>query len=138
MSHYSGSALYMSFGGTVITGDQRSVSWEESANLIDTTAGADVAESHITGTTTASISWDALFEDSSAGTSVSRAVAVKNSGTLIIAPLGTATGKPKWSCIATSESLSVDAPYDDVLMYSGSFARNGDWITNYNSLGSVF
>lgn len=138
MAHYSGSALYVSFGGTVITGDQKSVDWEESVKLIDTTAGADVAESFVTGTTSASISWDSLFNDAAAGSAMARAVAVKNSGTLIIGPLGTAAGMPKFSCLAISETLSMKMPYDDALEFSGSFTRNGDWITNWNSLGSSF
>ncbi len=138
MSHYSGSAVYWSFGGTVCSTDFKSVDWEETIKLIDTTAGADVAESHVTGTTKATFSWSALFEDAAAGSAFARALDVGNSGTLIFAPLGTAVGKPKFSFVATSDTLAMKAPYDDALEWTGSLTRNGDWVTSWAALGSSF
>lgn len=136
--HASGSALYASFGGTLITGDQRAMSWESSVNLIDTTAGADVAESHVTGTTNASISIDWLVSTDAAGSATNSALAEKNSGTLLWGNYGTAAGSPKYGCVATVESVSQDAPYDDVLSKSASLTRNGNWLFNYDTLGSTW
>lgn len=139
MAHASGSALYATFGGTVISGDQRKIDWESSVSLIDTTAGADVAESHVKGTSSATINIEWL-EDSlvAAGSATARALAEGNSGTLTWGPRGTATGNPKYTCVATVDTNGQDAPYDDVLMKKASLTRNGDWIANFDTLGSVY
>lgn len=139
MAHASGSALYATFGGTVISGDQKKMDWESSVSLIDTTAGADVAESHVKGTSSATINIEWLDDAlTAAGSATARALAEGNSGTLIFAPRGTATGNPKYSCVATVDTNGQDMPYDDALLKHASLTRNGDWILNFDTLGSVY
>src|SRR5688500_1018810 len=118
MAHYSGSALVVDLGGTVISGDHRTFSWNEQIKTIDTTAGADAAESHVKGTTSLDWSMDVLFENSAAGSAIARMLYSGNSGTLRVYPLGTVTGNPLFSFVTTITGISNEIPYDDAIGFT--------------------
>lgn len=136
MSHVSGSALYVSWLGVAITGNQRSFDWNGQMDVADTTAGADAAQSHIPTTKSGDASMEVLYDNASAGSAQERTFYEGAQGTLIWGTEGTASGNPKYSRLATLTGVSQPNPYDDVVMYSLSWTFNGDWITNFNSLGS--
>ncbi|NLE57783.1 MAG: hypothetical protein GX616_05440 [Planctomycetes bacterium] len=110
---------------------------DEQINTIDTTAGADTDESHITGTKSCSISATFLC-NGTAGSAIAAALATGSSGTLTWGPLGTAAGMPKYSCIATVASNNDSYPYDGEVEFDVEFTKNGDWISNYKHSGSTY
>lgn len=138
--HNSGSALQATFGGSAIHGNIRN--WEQSGevSIYDSTAGADVAESHVTGVLKMSGSFDILADSGAAGSAIERNLYAKAVGTLLWGDLGTATGasNPKYGLYVTLTNVSKKTPYDDVIVYSVEWTGNGDWVFNYNSMGSVW
>src|SRR3990167_3380247 len=126
MGHYVGKNLYVTYGGTVISGDQRTLSWDYSTDSADTTAGADVDKSSITTTKGVTISMT-ILDNSTAGSTVRRALAVGGTGQLIWGPEGTASGKPKYGCGVNLMSLSTDYPYDGEVEFEVEFERSGAW-----------
>ena len=137
MAHISGANLYVEFAGVQISGDQRSLSFDESINIIDTTAGADTDESHVTGTRSATISLTVLYAGTD-GSAAEQVLYAGNSGTLTWGPEGTASGKPKYSCVATCDGMSPNFPFDGEVTFDASFTKNGDWLSHWNKDGSTF
>lgn len=130
MAHASGSALFVSFKGVTMSGDQTTFDWSSSIKTIDTTAGADAADSHITGTYTGEASFERFYENSSAGSTLERELYEGNSGTLLWGVEGTASGKPKHGIVATITGVDRAAPYDDALKYNVTWTFNGAWLFN--------
>lgn len=129
---FVGKDCYVSFKGTVVSGDFTSVSFDESYDLADVVAGADgyhyflpVREGDYT------VDLEAFFDG--VGTATWNACVPGDAGTLIIGPMGTATGKPKfsWSRVVC-ESRGGDIPFDDGVTMTASFHvssafTNGSW-----------
>lgn len=141
MAHASGSALYMRFihsGGTVVaSGNQRAVSWDDSLDLAETTAGADSDKSYIPTLRDGTGSID-LVDDGTAGSALYQAFYVGNAGTLEWGTHGTATGSPKYSCPIIINSGSRSAEYATEMMRTYGWQKNGAWITNFDILGSTW
>lgn len=137
MPHYTGKNVYATYGGTLITGDQRSLSWDYSADSVDTTAGADNDKSSITTVKGVTISMT-ILDNSTAGSATRRALAVGGTGQLIWGPEGTTTGKPKYGCGVNLMSLSTEYPYDGEVEFDVEFERSGAWDYNYEDSGSVW
>lgn len=140
MSHYSGSAVGITFGGSALHGNIRKWDYSAEMSVYDTTAGSDQAESHVTGVRKISGSFDLLADTGSAGSAIERMLYSGAQGTLLWGDLGTATGQnyPKYGVYATFTSVNKTTPYDDVVIYNVDWTGNGDWVFNYNSMGSVW
>lgn len=133
MPHYSGQALFIEFSGVEIHGDHRGLDVSGAMKIEDTTAGADVAESHIGLTSSATIDLTVLDDDGAAGDAV-RAVLVEGTeGVLTWGPEGGTVGKPMYSCNATVTSENKSYPYDGAVEVKVTFTRNGDWLANYDA-----
>lgn len=137
MPHASGSAVYATFGGVVITGDQRSIDWSETIKTIDVTAGSDLDEDHVTGTRSGTIKMSILYNGAD-GSAAEQALHVGASGTLQWGPEGTAAGKPKYTCVATVTDNNDSGPYDGELMFDVDFLKKGGWIDNWKHSGSTW
>jgi hypothetical protein len=92
MVAHTGSALWIKFGSTVLSGDYQSFGDTETGGVVDASAGADTNRSYLTtlkdGTATAS-----LALQTSAGTLIWEAVAPLASGTLWWADEGSSASK---------------------------------------------
>lgn len=137
MSHYKGNNLYVSFGGTVISGDQRSLSKTGSVDTVDTTAGADTDKSYLTTLRDATFELT-ILDNGGDGSAVRRALAEGNGGTLIYGPEGTAAGKPKYECYALVTAFNTEYPYAGEVEFTVSLQKSGDWTANYEISGSTF
>lgn len=137
MAHYVGRNLYVTYGGTVISGDQRTLSWDYSTDNADTTAGADTDKSYIATIKDVTISMT-ILDNGTDGSAVRRALAVGGTGALVWGPEGTATGKPKYSCNVICNSLSTEYPYDGEVEFEVEFQRSGSWTLHYEDLGSTW
>lgn len=133
MAKYSGKDLYIEFAGVEIDGDQRSFTVNRSSDTIETTAGADEDKTYIARLKDATGSFDILEQTTTGGTAIYAALVEGSRGTLVFGPEGTATGKPKYECVAIITAADVSYPYNDVAMRNYSWQRDGAWITDYNS-----
>jgi len=128
----TGKDAYVSFGGTAISGDFTSISFEQNYDLADVTAGADAYHYSIpVRAGDYSVKVESFFD--AASTAPWNTVVPGNEGTLIVAPYGTAAGRPKftWARVVV-ESRSMDIPFDDGVTCSASFRvssalTNGTW-----------
>jgi len=117
----AGKDLYVSFGGTSLSADFTSVSISNEADLVDVTAGADtyhyfLSLSRVNGT----VDYEGFYNGGT--TTEWNAIAPNTAGTLIIAPKGTASGNPCWTCTrALVQNRNVDLPFDDGVTLTASF-----------------
>jgi len=126
MAKYTGRNLYATFAGGTITGDQRSLKVSEAIDLVDVSAGADIAKSYVaaledgtgtlevldqTGGTAAAYIWNLLDKGAQ--------------GTLVWGEEGTATGKPKHSVFALVASRDKEVPYADAVVQTFEFQFSG-------------
>jgi hypothetical protein len=119
MAEYVGSSLYMTFAGTVLSGDYRSFNTNETIDQVDATAGSDTSKSFVVTTRDATAS--ASLVDQSAGTALWNSLVPGASGTLIWAPEGTAAGKPKYTALAHVTSRGRETAYDGLVVLSFDF-----------------
>jgi len=113
-------------GGTVnLATDYRSVSIKESVDTAETTAGADTHKTYLPTIKSATIDYSGLFP--TGGTALYAALAAGVSGTLTVAPEGTAAGKVSHAYPAISKGATYDTPYADVVTVNVTFQSNGAW-----------
>jgi len=117
----SGKDLYVTFGGTEISGDFTSVGRSEEDDQIDVTAGADTYHYFLSlARKNGTSAFEAFYDGST--TTVWDAIVPGGEGTLIIAPKGTASGYPKWTwdrvLVASRE---ITFPFDDGVKVTASF-----------------
>jgi len=130
MAHFSGSALYVTYRGVVITGDQRNFSFGETVEDADVSAGADYGRSFITTLSTVEGALE-LVDNGIAGSAIYEEM-FNNTGTLVWGPLGTATGNPKYSCAVNITKRDQEYGYDSEVIRKYSFKRTGDWISHFD------
>jgi hypothetical protein len=71
-----------------------------------------------------------LWDTTALGTAAMTLLADGNEGTLNIAPLGTATGKPKGAYPMVVENKELPIPYDDGIIVTLGFLANGDPVSD--------
>lgn len=123
MTAITGTALYCTFGGTVLDTDYRSFSHSEETGTVDGSAGSDANRTYLTTLKDGTASVSILIQ--AGDTSTWDAVAPQSSGTLEWAPEGTASTKPRHyaQAIVTSREMSME--YDDVAVGDVEFQLNG-------------
>ena len=113
-------------GGTInLATDYRSVSVKENVDTAETTAGADTHKTFLPTIKSASIDYSGLFP--TGGTALYAALAAGMSGTLTVAPEGTASGKVSKAYPAICMGATYDTPYADVVTVNVTFQSNGAW-----------
>lgn len=131
MPAYNGKNLdvkWIHSGGTAtLTGDYRTFSYEPSVDLLDQSAGADVAKTYVTDLKDGKMSFTGLMQDgaSAGGTVMTTVLAEGASGTLIWSPEGTAVGKPKYTAPAICQGVNIQISYNGLTEISVSWQQNG-------------
>lgn len=123
MPEFTGSTLHLSFAGVTLSGDFRNFDPSEEIGLVDASAGADTNRTYLTTLKDGKATLEMVAQ--TGGTALWAAVAPGSSGTLIWAEEGTATGKPKHSCLAIVMSRSRPVPYEDIDIINVEFQFNG-------------
>jgi len=119
---YAGKDVHVTFGGTVVSGDFTSFGRSEEDDQIDVTAGAETSHYMLSLGRISGESPLEVFYDGSTIT-VWNALFPGNAGTLIVAPLGTAAGKPKWTWSrALLSKREVTLPFNDSIKVTAAFA----------------
>lgn len=124
MARLSGKDLYVSFAGTDISGDFRTLEINQEGIQEDITAGDDAANQYVAIRKDGNASFEALY-DATNGTAHWAIMDVNTAGTLEWGEQGTASGKPKGTVIALVSSRSKSIPYDGAMELSFEFQFNG-------------
>jgi hypothetical protein len=128
-NRYTGQNLYAEFicsAGTIaLSGDQRSLTVDREVDVVDVSAGSDTDKSYLATLKDGTAEIEVMDQASVAATGLEAAMPEGTSGTLIYAPQGTASTKPKRGFVAIVQSLSVEYPYSDAVVYTISFQKSG-------------
>jgi len=124
MPAYRGKDLEVSFAGTVISGDGRSVSYEESADVLDDTTYGDDNRTKQGGLKDGSGQFEAL-DQTGAWSAAWQAIQPGDSDTMIIYPEGNVSTNRSVTFTALIATRSVDFPYDGLTTLSMSFEISG-------------
>lgn len=126
MTKYSGAALYLEFAGGNISATRRTLDVTHNMETADSTSGSDAYRNFVTTVKMLEASVEILGLTHSTGGSA-QVVALQPGalGTLIWAPEGTATGKPKWGAYMMLSEISPSYPFDNVVVYKGKFVMAG-------------
>lgn len=124
MAKYSGVDMYASFGGVSVAGFGRSLEISQSASDIDVTTYGSQDQEFIAGIVGRSATLQIL--DDSASATVRNKFGPGSSGTLIWAPQGSASGKPKHTvATAVVTEANVSYPYDDAVVIEVTLRISG-------------
>lgn len=138
MAHFTGSAAYLEFRGIELNTDYRNFDGDRSIDKSETTAGADTDKSYLPTIRDGTMKMTFVQDSAAAGTAVVRNLYEGAEGTLTWGPQGTATGAPKYSCVAFVESLSTPLKYNEATLRDVTWQKNGEWLLNYDISGSVW
>lgn len=125
MAAYTGTNLYIVFGGTVLSADYRSFEPEEEMGVEDASAGSDAARIYKTTLKDGNASLTCRSIAGTAGTAKWANIPVGAEGTLEWGPEGTATGKIKASVNAIVSNRSLPNEYDQVAEWSWEWQFSG-------------
>lgn len=129
MVAYRGKDVFVSLGGTDISGDGRSIDFEESADALDSSKWGDTRRTKVAGLEDANGSMEAL-DTTGDWTAAWDAIAVGTEGTLVIHPEGTGSGLRELTCEVLVTERSISLPYDDLATLSMGFEVSGDVTEN--------
>lgn len=125
MARYTGKDLYAEWvysGGTVeLSADYRTVSTAENIDKVDASAGDDTHKYYLTALKDSTVSVELLGVTGTTGTTLWGAMVPGTSGTLVWAPQGTASGKPKRSVACFVEKRGDSLKYNDVVAWTFDF-----------------
>lgn len=123
MPEYTGSGLYVTFGGTVFSSRFRAFDADETQALVAKDAGADTAMTYLTTLADGKATLEVLAE--AGGTALWAAGAKGTSGTLIWGDEGTVAGKPKHTVPAIVQRRHRIAVYNETAKLTFDFQFNG-------------
>lgn len=118
-----------SYGTISLAGDYRTVSWNPSIAYVESSAGSDTQVGRLTALKDATASVTLVAQ--TGGTQIAGALGAGVSGTLIIGPEGTATGKRKITFPAYSDGAVYEHPYADITAISCGFTGAGAILNNF-------
>lgn len=126
MPEYTGSAAYLAFKGTAINADYRTFESTEEIDLVDASAGADVAKTYLVALEDGSATLTLVDQTGgTAATAMWQLMDKGASGTLEWGPEGTATNKPRHYVNAIVGNRARTMPYDNVIELSFEFQFSG-------------
>ena len=128
MAEFTGQNLYVdwAYSGTtyVLSGDYRSVSWNPSIGMVESTAGSDPFKSYLTNVKDTTADVTCVMQAGSVA--IENAMREGNVGTLTVGPEGTAAGKRKYTLPgAISQGAKFNWVYTDVVELACSFQGSG-------------
>ena len=125
--YISGSTMVLQWiysGGTIsFAGDYRTASWSPSIETVDATASSDTVRKRMTTFKDATASISLVDQTGAAGTATALDAGV--SGTLVIGPLGTASGNRKITFPSYSQGAKYNFPFDGIAEITCDFMANG-------------
>lgn len=127
MPSYSGQSLIFQWiysGGTInLNTDFRTATYSPSIDQAEDTAGADTNKTYVNLQKDGKVSFGGLMQ--TGGTTTTVGLVEGTSGTIIIGPEGTASGKQKLTIPAISLGANYNWPYNGLVEISCDFQQNG-------------
>jgi hypothetical protein len=131
MAEFTGQNLSVNWicsAGTIaLSGDYRTLSYKPTVGMVKATAGSDSFESYLATVKEAKIDYTGVMQ--TGGTALEDALLPGASGTLIVGPEGTASGKRKYTVPALSQGGNFAFKYADVVEIACGFQSTGTIIT---------
>lgn len=124
MPHYRGRDVVVEFNAVDVSGDGRSVSLEQTADVLDDTVYGMDEKTKIASLEDGTFSLDALDSTGAWGTAWQE-LAVGATATMEIRPEGTGAGLRNVTFTAVITSRSLELPYDDLAKISVSGEISG-------------
>lgn len=124
MPAYRGKNLVVKFAGASISGDGRSIQWEESADILDDTTVGDDAKTKQAGLLDGNGSFEGL-DKTGAWAADWTGIKPGTTDTLEVYPEGDTIGLRMASFTAVIKTRSIEVPYDDLSKVSMSFEISG-------------
>jgi hypothetical protein len=131
VNRYSGSELYVEFGGVDVGGVARQLVVREDVETYDVTTLADSARQFQTGLSNADFTLRILYEGTV--TAARAALLPGTSGTLLWGQIGTASGNPKGGAVAIVTGSEITTPYEGLIVQSIALLRTGANLFNDTS-----
>jgi len=127
MAEFYGANLQFTFNGTGGTADlseyQRGASFSPSGKIDVNTTGPAGAETRQVGVKDFTVTYKGLWQTT--GTAIEALLKFGSSGTVYLAPEGTATGARYYTLPVISQGPQVNLAYDGLTELSVSFVGNG-------------
>lgn len=123
-----GRDMYATFGTHRLDTDFLNVSTNEDGQMVDLSAGSDTYSywKFLRESTTVDV--ECWFSGDGPGSALRAATDPGDRGTLILAPLGTASTKPKFTCTdAIVRNRRIDYPFDNGCRMRIQFQMNAAW-----------
>ncbi len=124
MPAYRAKDLVVTFAGTDISGDGRSVDYTETADVLDDTSYGDTNKTKQGGLIDGSGTMGAL-DQTGVWSALWQAIQPGDSGTLVVYPEGNSSGKRKSTFTAVINSRTVRFPYDGLATFDMAFDISG-------------
>lgn len=124
MPHYRGRDVVVTYNTVDVSGDGRSVSLEQSADVLDDTVYGMDERTKIASLEDGTFSIEAL-DSTGTWAAAWTALAVGTSATCLIHPEGSGAGKREVSFTGVITSRSLELPYDDLSKISASGEISG-------------
>lgn len=121
MPAYTGTALEVTFNGTVISGDYTEFSWSREVGLVENSAGSDQERTYNKTLKDGTATMTGYRQD----TDVTRLVEEGDEGDLVWLPKGNASGNPRYTVNAIVTSYEESIPFDGNVEYTISFQFSG-------------
>lgn len=139
MAEYTGKDMIVTWvygttpGTITLSSEFHTFSYNETQEKFNTRAGAEQAETYITGATDFTCQYDGLHQSGTAGTLTQTALTMGMIGTLTVQPQGTAGSLPKlvFPCFVDSAALPSYA-YNDLIHINVSWQGNGTFTPSTN------
>lgn len=128
MAQYIGKNTVVTFASTTLNTLYRSVSEEQSVDLVDKSAFDDAHKSYLAALRDTKIGIEFLVD----GTSAWAACAPGTEGTIVYSPEGTASGKPKYTAVGIVATRSRENPYNELVTASVDFQLQAAWTEGTN------
>ena len=118
-------------GGTIsLNGDYRKADLNQTTDLLDQSAGADADRTFVPGIKDKQFQLTTVYQEG--GTVLIDAIKDGTSGTLLVSPEGTATGKRKMTIPVLVASRTQPFAYDGLVEVSVTFQGNGAVVDGAN------
>lgn len=124
MPAFRGKDVVVEFNSQDISGDGRSVTFEGSADALDTTAYGDAERTYVPGLTDGQGSFEAL-DVTGAWATYWTEIAPGTSATMSVYPEGNASTKRRLSFTAIITGRTLNMPYDDLVTISMQYQISG-------------
>lgn len=123
-----GRDMYATFGTHRLDTDFTTFSTNEDGQMVDLSAGSDTFSYWKFLRESTTVDFESWFSADGPGSALRAATNPGDSGTLTLAPLGTATSKPKFTCNdVLVRSRRIDYPFDNGCRMRIQFQMNDSW-----------